>query len=90
MHAYLPTTIISDMGSDFLTHVIKEVADVLGITLHHTTKKHAQTIERLEQSHASLKQTLNTETGELRPFWLKCVTTAVLNYKTSYHAINGC
>ena len=31
-HAYLPTTIISDKGSVFMSQVIKEVGDVLGIT----------------------------------------------------------
>ena len=29
-----------------MSHVIKEVAGVLGITLKHATTKHAQTIER--------------------------------------------
>ena len=44
-HAYLPTTLISDKGTAFMSHVIKEVAGVLGITLKHaTTTKPAQTI----------------------------------------------
>ena len=37
-HAYLPTTLISDKGTAFTSHVIKEVAGVLGITLKHATK----------------------------------------------------
>ena len=32
-HAYLPTTIISDKGTAFMSQVIKEVTGVLGITL---------------------------------------------------------
>ena len=36
-HAYLPTTLISDKGTDFMSHVIKEVAGILGITLKHAT-----------------------------------------------------
>ena len=39
-HAYLPTTLISDKGTAFTSHVIKEVAGVLGITLKHATTKH--------------------------------------------------
>ena len=62
-HAYLPTTIISDKGTDFMSHVIKEVASVLGITLKNATTKHAQTIGLHEQSHASTKQALKIETG---------------------------
>ena len=42
-HAYLPTTLFSDTGTAFLSHIIKKVAGVLGITLKHATRKHAQT-----------------------------------------------
>ena len=55
-HAYLPTTLISDKGTAFTSHVIKEVAGVLGVTLKHATTKHAQTIGLLERSHASIKK----------------------------------
>ena len=65
-HAYLPTTLISDKGSAFVSQVIKEVADILGITLKHATTKHAQTKGMLERSYASIKQTLKVETGEQR------------------------
>ena len=51
-HAYLPTTIISDRGSVFMSQVIKEVAEVHGITLQHATTKHAQRIVMLERTHA--------------------------------------
>ena len=89
-HAYLPTTLISDEGTAFTSHVIKEVAGVLGITLKHATRKHAQTIGLLERSHASIKQALKIETGERRSLWHKYVSIAVLNYNTSYHASIGC
>ena len=65
-HAYLPTTFISDKGTAFTSHVIKEVAGVLGITLKHASTKHAQTILLLERSHPSIKQSFNIETGERR------------------------
>ena len=89
-HAYLPRTLISDKGTAFTSNVIKEVAGVLGITLKHTTTKHAQTIGLLERSHASIKQTLKIKTGEWRSLWHKYVSIAVLNYNTSYHASIGC
>ena len=88
-HAYLPTTLISDKGTAFMSHVIKEVAGVLGITLKHATTKHAQTIGLLERSHASIKQALKIETGERRSLWHKYVSIAVLNYNTSFHASIG-
>ena len=83
-HAYLPTTIISDRGSVFMSQVIKVVAEVLGITLQHATSKHAQTIGMLERTHASLKKTLKIETGEKRSMWNKYVDIAVLIYNTPY------
>ena len=39
---YLPAALISDRGTAFMSHVIKEVAGVLGITLKHATTKNAQ------------------------------------------------
>ena len=65
-HAYLPMTLISDRGTAFASHVIKEVAGVLGFTLKHATTKPAQTIGLLERSHVSIKQSLKIETGERR------------------------
>ena len=88
-HAYLPTTLISDKGTAFTSHVIKEVAGVHGITLKHAITKHAQTIGLLERSHASIKQILKIETGERRSLWHKYVIIAVLNYNTSYHSSIG-
>ena len=88
--AYLPTTLISNKGPAFMSHVIKEVTGVLGITLKHGTTKHTQTIGLLERSHASLKQALKIETGEWRSLWHKYDIIAVLNYNTSYHTSIGC
>ena len=89
-HAYLPTTLISDKGTSFMSHAIKAVASVLGITPKHATTKHAQTLGLLEQSHALIKQALKIETGERRSLWHKYVSIAVLNYNTPYHASIGC
>ena len=89
-HAYLPTKLISDKGTAFMSHVIKEVAGVLGITLKHATTKHAQTIGLLKLSHASIKKALKIETGERRSFWHKYVNIAVLNCNTFYHTSFGC
>ena len=89
-HAYLPTTIISDKGSEFMSQVIKLVADVLGITLQPATTQLGQTIGMLERTHASLKKTLKIKTGERRSMWHKYVNIAVLNYNTSYHTSIGC
>ena len=63
-HAYLPTTLISDKESAFVSEVVKELAGFPGITLKHATIKHAQTIGVLERSPASIKQALVIKTLE--------------------------
>ena len=83
-------SLISDKGTAFTSHVIKEVAGVLRITLKHATTKHAQTIGLLERSHASIKQSLKIETGERKSSLHKYISIAVLNYNTSYHSSFGC
>ena len=83
--AYLPTTLNLDKGTAYMSHVIQEVAGVLGITLKHATTKHAQRIGLFGQSQASIEQTLKIETSERRSWWHKYVSIAVLNYITSYH-----
>ena len=88
--AYLPTKLISDKGTAFMSQVIKEVTGVLGITLKHATTKHAQAIGILERYHASFKQALKMETGERRSLWHKYINIAVLTYNTSYHTGIGC
>ena len=88
-YAYLPTTLISDIGSTFVFHVYKEVASVFVITLKHATTKHAQTIGLLKRSHALFKQALKIETGERRSLCRKYVSTAVPNHNTSFHATFG-
>ena len=47
-HAYLPTTLMSDKCTAFVSHVIKEVVGVHGIILRHAHKNGL-----LEQFHAS-------------------------------------
>ena len=64
-HTYLPTTIITDMGTQFNSQVTKEVAAVLNIGLKHATTIHAQTIGLLERTHASVKAHLKAATGEV-------------------------
>ena len=65
-HAYLPTLIITDKGSVFLSEVTHEVAEILGRNLKHATIKHAQTIGVLERAHATIKTFLKMASGEYR------------------------
>ena len=54
-HSYLPTLMVTDKGSVFISQVNSRIAAVLGITLKHASTKHAQTIGVLEKNMTQLK-----------------------------------
>ena len=89
-HTYLPTLIITDQGIVFVSQVIHEVAEILGINLKPATKKHAQTIGVLERAHATTKNSLKMASGEYRKQWHKYLPIASLNYNTTYHSSIDC
>ena len=89
-HTYLPTTLITDLGTQFNAQVTHEVTADLGVEIKHATMKHAQTIGLLERTHASVKTQLKAATREFRHNWHKFLPLAVLNHNTTYHASLGC
>ena len=89
-HAYLPTLIITDKGSVFVSQVIHEVAETLGIKLKHAITKHAPTIGVLERAHATIKTSLKMASGEYRKQWHKYLPIAILKYNTTYHSSIDC
>ena len=76
--AYLPTLIITDKGSVFVSQARQEVAEILGINLKHATTKHAQTIGVLERAHATIKTSLKMASGEYRKQWQNYLPIAIL------------
>ena len=67
-HTYQPTTIITDLGTQFNARVTHENAAVLGIELKHATMKHAQTIgllERTNSKNATVKPQLKQQQASL-------------------------
>ena len=88
-HAYIPTTILTDQGSVFVSKLMQELAKLLEIELKHATVKHAQTIGLLERTHSSLKRVLKIENLKARR-WSDYVDTACFIYNTTYHASLGC
>ena len=89
-HAYLPSLIITDKGSVFVSQVIHEVAEIWGINLKHATTKHAQTIGVLERAHATIKTSLKMASGKYKKQWHKYLPIAILNYNTTYHSSIDC
>ena len=59
IHCYLPTTIITDKGSQFISEAMKQTTEVLGIQLKHATTKHAQTIVFFHKHYYDKKASAN-------------------------------
>ena len=89
-HASLPTLIITDIGSVFVSQVIHEVAEKLGINLKHATTKHAQTSGVLERAHATSKTSLKMASGEYKKQWYNHLPIAILNNNTTHHSSFNC
>ena len=84
-HAYLPTLLPPDKGSQFRSEIVAEVAEILEIQISHASTKHAQTMGKLERTQASIKTAFKIKTGERRSMWYKYVQIAVMDYNTTYH-----
>ena len=89
-HAHLPTLVITDKGSVFVSHVIHEVAEILGINLKHAKTKHAQTIGVLQRAYTTVKTSSKMASCECRKQWHKDLPIAMLNYNTTYHSSIDC
>ena len=48
-HSYIPTKILSDLGSSFVAELIHELSQLLEIQLEHVSLKHPQTIGVVER-----------------------------------------
>ena len=89
-HIYIPTKILSDLGTSFVAELIHELPKLLEIQLEHASLKHPQTIGVVERSHAALKRNLKLNTDEKWTTWYRYVDLATFIHNTSYHSSIGC
>ena len=89
-HAYLPKTILTDLGTVFTANLIRNLTKMLGIQLKHATLKHPQTIGLLKRSHASFKRALKENENQLSSDWYNYVDVATFAHNTTYHKAIGC
>ena len=90
-HSYLPSTLLSDLGTNFTSKLRAELAKLLEVNLKHATLKHPQTIGVAERSHAAFERILKLNFNEQWNDWHKYVPLANFIHNTSYHSsINLC
>ena len=89
-HSYLPETILSDLGTSFVSELLHELTKLLEIQLEHASVKHPQTVGVVERSHSALKRNLKLNTNEQWNDWFKYVQLATFIHNTSYRSAIGC
>ena len=87
-HYYIPFLVVTDQGSQFVSKLLHELANILEIKLEQARVKHAQTIAVIERSHGPLKRYLRIYENQLQHDWHKHI--AVFQHTTSYHTTIGC
>ena len=89
-HSYIPHTIFSDLGSNFVSDLMHELSNLLEIRLKHASLKHAQTIGVVERAHGALKRILKLNTNEQWTNWFRYVPLATYIHNTSFYSSIGC
>ena len=89
-HASIPTLMITDTSLLIFSNVIHETTEVLDITLHHATTKHAEFIGVLEKTRATKKTWVKMSTGEFCKEWKTGLvfTASHFNLKNNVTHIN--
>ena len=89
-HSYLPKTILSDLGTSFVSELMHELMKLLEIQLEHASLKHPQTVGVVERSHSALERIFKLNTNEQWNDWFKYVQLATFIHNSSYHSAIGC
>ena len=72
-YSYFPKTILSDLGTLFVSELMHELTNRLEIKLEHASLKHPQTVGVVECSDIALKRILKLNTTEHWNDWYKYV-----------------
>ena len=89
-HSYLPSTLLSDLGTNFTSKLMAELTKLLEVKLKLAMLKHPQTIGVVERSQAALKWILKLNSNEQWNDWHKYVPLAIFIHNTSYHSSINC
>ena len=84
-HAYVPKHILTDKNTVFTSYLMKQIMEITGIKFSHATIKNTQTIGKIEQSHAKLKEILKIIVNLKRLHWDIYVDLAIMAHNTTYH-----
>ena len=84
----LPQEILSDQGSNFMSHLMKQVTEILGIDRIRTSPYHPQTNGMLERFHATLKSMIRKSSREKNQ-WDLYLPYACFAFRDTTHSATG-
>lgn len=85
----VPARIIHDRAAEFLSEVLQETAQLLGLTQLPTSGGHPQTDGLVERFNRTLKQMLAKLVGQKGRDWDELLGSVLLAYRTTPHSSTG-
>ena len=80
-HSYMPSKILSDLGTAFVSELMHERTIMLEIRHEHASLKHPQTVGVVERSHSTLKRILKFNTNEQWNDWYHFANFVSIRYR---------
>ena len=85
----VPNCIIHDRAAEFLSEVLQETAQLMGIEQLPTSGGHPQTDGLVERFNRTLKQMLSKLVGQKGRDWDDLLGPVLLAYRTTPHSVTG-
>ncbi|SOV09705.1 uncharacterized protein UDID_19292 [Ustilago sp. UG-2017a] len=82
----LPTSIVSDRGSEFTSHFWRSLSTLLGIETHFSSAYHPQSDGQTERINQVLEQFLRGYSNHLQTDWSDLLPLAEFSYNNAEHA----
>ena len=82
--------LVTDLGTDFTSQLLRELSKTLQIELKHATIRHAQKIGLFERNPGPLKQFLKMHRNSYGENWHYQLYLAIFVHNTTYNASIGC
>ncbi|BES91401.1 Reverse transcriptase (RNA-dependent DNA polymerase) [Nesidiocoris tenuis] len=79
-----PLYLVSDQGRSFESSLFRQLAQLLGIEVRHTTAYHPQCNGLIERAHRTIKAALMCRLGDSRERWLEELPVILLGLRTTY------
>ena len=84
-----PTKFLSDQGADFISHIIWELCELMGIKKIRTSPYYAQTNGQVECMHQTSMQMIGKLSKDQKANWPNHLSVMVQDYNSTRLAVSG-